>query len=314
MIRNGVPPPCRPWIWMETSGAKAKKEAVAKNYYAVLVSASDKSSSLKDIEADAKFTFPNHPFLSSPDGQAALIRVLAAYSMHDDKTGYARPMSVIAGLLLVAMNRNEESVFWLLSSLIQDILLPGTYSRKMVGAQIEMKALFELIKEKLPRLHAHMIATETDISLIATDWYLDLFASSLPSETACAVLDALFNEGPKILFRVALAILKMEEDKLLQLDNSGDIMMHVRNADKNLHNRVKLLHIAFEGIGSLSMSTIEKLRGASEGGVTASPGEGEKKKGGGFSGFMSGLSRLADKTSESLAKGLEKVGIETDHK
>jgi hypothetical protein len=314
MIRSGVPPPCRPWIWMETSGAKAKKEAVAKNYYAVLVSAADKSSSLKDIEADAKYTFPDHPYLSSPDGQAALIRVLSAYSMHDDKTGYARPMSVIAGLLLVAMNRNEESVFWLLSSLIQDILLPNTYSRKMIGAQIEMKALFELIKEKLPRLHAHMIATETDISLIATDWYLDLYASSLPSETTCAVLDALFNEGPKILFRVALAILKQEEEKLLQLDNSGDIMMHVRSVAKSLHNRVKLLHIAFEGIGSLSMSTIEKLRGA-EGGAGASPGEGsEVKKKGGFGGFMSGLSKLADKTTEALAKNLEKVGIETDRK
>ena len=294
---------------METSGAKAKKEAVTKNYYSVLVSASEKSSCLKDIEQDAKYTFPDHPYLSSPDGQSALIRVLAAYSIHDDKTGYCRPMSVIVGLLLVAMNRNEENAFWLLNSLIQDLLLPGTYSRGLVGAQTEMKALFELLKEKLPRLHSHMVATETDISLIATDWYLDLFASSLPSETACAVLDALFNEGPKILFRVALAILKMEEDRLLQLDNSGDIMMHVRAAAKNLHNRVKLLHIAFEGIGSLSMSTIEKLRGT-EGGASASPADDAKKGvGKAWGGFMSGLNKWADKTTDAMAKGLEKVGI-----
>lgn len=36
--------------------------------------------------------------------------------------------------------------------------------------QVEMKALDELIANKLPKLHAHLVATECDISLIATDW------------------------------------------------------------------------------------------------------------------------------------------------
>ena len=35
------------------------------------------------------------------------------------------------------------------------------------------------------------------------------------------VWDALFNEGPKILYRVALALLQMEEEVLLKLDNAG---------------------------------------------------------------------------------------------
>lgn len=36
------------------------------------------------------------------------------------------------------------------------------------------------------------------------------------------IWDALFNEGPKILFRVALALLKLEEEALLRCDNAGE--------------------------------------------------------------------------------------------
>jgi len=36
------------------------------------------------------------------------------------------------------------------------------------------------------------------------------------------VWDALFNEGPKVLFRVALALLKVHEALLLRCDNAGE--------------------------------------------------------------------------------------------
>lgn len=52
--------------------------------------------------------------------------------------------------------------------------------------------------------------------------YLCLFATSVPSETVARIWDALFNEGPKILFRVALALLKLEEEALLRCDNAGE--------------------------------------------------------------------------------------------
>lgn len=37
------------------------------------------------------------------------------------------------------------------------------------------------------------------------------------------VWDALFNEGNKVLYRVALAVLKAQEDVLLAFDNAGNI-------------------------------------------------------------------------------------------
>ena len=196
---QGIPPTCRTWVWMETSGAGRKKAGVASNYYQIMVAAGDKSSCLAEIQEvrehrgestyraapfslcpsqggrahtglhpspsvphlipsprivpysppppppipglsayfplalmcasppqhrtacaptpsspaaihspfriglrahlsppspaalhpsssqDCAHTFPAHPWLASEDGQAALKRVLAAYSMHNDK-------------------------------------------------------------------------------------------------------------------------------------------------------------------------------------------------------------------------------------
>lgn len=64
-----------------------------------------------------------------------------------------------------------------------------------------MRALDGLIAEKYPNVHRHMHALGTDISPVATDWFLSLFAASLPAETVMRIWDSLFFEGPKILFR-----------------------------------------------------------------------------------------------------------------
>ena len=51
-----------------------------------------------------------------------------------------------------------------------------------------MKALDELIALKLPRLSAHLQALEADVSILATDWFLTLFAASMPFETVSAAV------------------------------------------------------------------------------------------------------------------------------
>ncbi|GFR46811.1 hypothetical protein Agub_g8445, partial [Astrephomene gubernaculifera] len=72
MIRSGVPPNLRHWVWMETSGANKKKAGHADSYYSLFVKAGEDSPYKKDIEMDAQRTFPTHPWLASADGRAAL--------------------------------------------------------------------------------------------------------------------------------------------------------------------------------------------------------------------------------------------------
>jgi hypothetical protein len=60
-----------------------------------------------------------------------------------------------------------------------------------------------------------------EASLLATDWYLCLFATSLPAESAARVWDCLLLEGRKVLHRLGLALLAKAAPLLMQLDNAG---------------------------------------------------------------------------------------------
>lgn len=60
-------------------------------------------------------------------------------------------------------------------------------------------------------------------------------------QTAARVWDALLKEGPKVLFRVALALLKANEATLLQQDNVGLLLREIRQAVTHMHDRDKLM-------------------------------------------------------------------------
>lgn len=74
-----------------------------------------------NLESDMRFTnngsagvLSSSDILAStvPDGQAALRRVLRAYSYYDREIGYCQGMNFIAGMFLTLMS--EEEAFWLL--------------------------------------------------------------------------------------------------------------------------------------------------------------------------------------------------------
>ena len=63
-------------------------------------------------------------------------------------------------------------------------------------------------------------------------------------QTAARVWDALLNEGPKVLFRVALALLKTNEAMMLKQDNVGLLLREVRQAVTHMHDRDKLMQVS----------------------------------------------------------------------
>ena len=56
--------------------------------------------------------------------------------------------------LVVFMFVDEESAFWLLATLCEE-MCPAYYSRSMNGAQADTMLLAELVELRLPTLHAH---------------------------------------------------------------------------------------------------------------------------------------------------------------
>eukprot|EP00877_Chromochloris_zofingiensis_P004450 jgi/Chrzof1/14005/Cz08g20260.t1 len=261
-LRKGVPHQYRNWVWWQISGAQRKRQAYPADYYEKMIMTGEAKVSAKQIELDLPRTFPRNAWINSTEGQATLRRVLTAYSAHNPDVGYCQGMNFLVALLLLALDKDQEKAFWVMVVLLDDILYANTFAPNLNGCHVEMRALGDLIAAKMPQLHAHLQATGCDVSLLATDWYLCLFSTSLPSEAAARVWDALLYEGAKVIYRVALALLKMHEQAILARDNAGEILKVVKQAAQHTYNRDRLMSIAFEDVGSMPMSRVHNLRSA----------------------------------------------------
>lgn len=261
LIRKGIPPRLRPKLWMAVSGAAKKRSTVPESYFEDLFQAASGriTAATRQIDHDLPRTFPSHPWLASPEGHAALRRVLLVYSFRDSHVGYCQGMNFVAGLLLLVM-KTEEEAFWMLAVLLENVLFQDCYTNDLAGCHVEQRVFKDLLNTKCARLAAHLEMIGFDVSLVITEWFLCLFSKSLPSETTMRIWDVLFNEGAKILFRVALAIFKMKEDELLATQQIGEVINIFQHASRHLFDPDALLKVAFEKLGSMTMHTIAKHR------------------------------------------------------
>lgn len=77
------------------------------------------------------------------------------------------------------------------------------------------QAVFEeLIRDYLPQLTDHM-TDMTFFSSVSLSWFLTLFISVLPIESAVNVVDCFFYDGIKAILQLGLTVLHFNIDKLL---------------------------------------------------------------------------------------------------
>ncbi|KAL2493791.1 Ypt/Rab-GAP domain of gyp1p superfamily protein [Forsythia ovata] len=252
LIRKGIPPNLRPKVWFSLSERLLDKVTPA----------------TKQIDHDLPRTFPGHPWLDTPEGHAVLRRVLVGYSFRDSDVGYCQGLNYVAALLLLVM-KTEEDAFWTLAVLLENVLVNDCYTSNLSGCHVEQRVFKDLLAKKCPRIAAHLEAVEFDVSLVCTEWFLCLFSKSLPSETTLRVWDVLFYEGAKVLFNVALAIFKMNEDELLMAHHVGDVINIIHRTTHHLFDPDELLTVAFDKIGFMTTTTISKERKKQEPAVMA---------------------------------------------
>ena len=65
--------------------------------------------------------------------------MLSAYSVYNPEVGYCQGMNFVAALLL--LTASEEDVFWMLVTLVGDVLPRRFYDRTMLGATVELDLL-----------------------------------------------------------------------------------------------------------------------------------------------------------------------------
>uniref|UniRef100_I3M3C4 Growth hormone-regulated TBC protein 1 n=1 Tax=Ictidomys tridecemlineatus TaxID=43179 RepID=I3M3C4_ICTTR len=212
---------------------------------------------------DLNRTFPDNVRFrktAEPCLQKTLYNVLLAYGMHNQGVGYCQGMNFIAGYLIL-ITKNEEESFWLLDALVGRIL-PDYYSPAMLGLKTDQEVLAELVRLKMPAVAALMEGHGVLWTLVVSRWFICLFVDILPVETVLRIWDCLFNEGSKILFRVALTLIKQHQTFILEATSVPDICDRFKQITRG--SFVTECHTFMQKIfsepGSLSMTTITRLR------------------------------------------------------
>ncbi|XP_044283313.1 TBC1 domain family member 8B [Varanus komodoensis] len=219
LIVRGIPELLRGELWLLFSGA-VNDMATNPGYYTELVEKSLGTCTLAtdEIERDLRRSLPEHPAFQSDTGISALRRVLTAYAYRNPKIGYCQAMNILTSVLL--LYAKEEEAFWLLVAVCER-MLPDYFNRRIIGALVDQAVFEDLIREHLPQLTEHM-TDMTFFSSVSLSWFLTLFISVLPIESAVNVVDCFFYDGIKAILQLGLAVLDYNMDKLLTCKDDAE--------------------------------------------------------------------------------------------
>ncbi|XP_040470796.1 TBC1 domain family member 8B isoform X1 [Falco naumanni] len=219
LVVRGIPEALRGELWLLFSGA-VNDMASNPGYYTELVEKSLGTCTLAtdEIERDLRRSLPEHPAFQSDTGISALRRVLTAYAYRNPQIGYCQAMNILTSVLL--LYAKEEEAFWLLVAVCER-MLPDYFNRRIIGALVDQAVFEELIRVHLPQLTDHMMDM-TFFSSVSLSWFLTLFISVLPIESAVNVVDCFFYDGIKAILQLGLAVLEYNMEKLLTCKDDAE--------------------------------------------------------------------------------------------
>ncbi|XP_068922194.1 carabin [Petaurus breviceps papuanus] len=191
--RKGIPSALRARCWPLLCGAQGR-QAQNPNTYQELVSAPGDPQWLEAIGRDLHRQFPLHEMFLSPQGhgQQGLLNVLKAYTLYRPEQGYCQAQGPVAAVLLMQMP--PEEAFWCLVQ-ICEFYLPGYYGPHMEAIRLDAEVFSALLGKLCPRIHKHLQQQGVGPLLYLPEWFLCLFARSLPFATVLRIWDAFFSEG-----------------------------------------------------------------------------------------------------------------------
>ncbi|CAN3373678.1 hypothetical protein DIURU_005480 [Diutina rugosa] len=219
LVRVGLPNRLRGEVWELCVGSMYTRLDHQGEYQKLLDDNKDKQSvAIEEIEKDLNRSLPEYAAYQTEEGIGRLRRVLTAYSWKNPELGYCQAMNIVVAALLIYMS--EEQAFWALDMLC-DRVVPGYYSKTMYGTLLDQRVFESLVENTMPILWNHITKYDIQLSVVSLPWFLSLYLSSMPLVFACRILDIFFLQGPKTLFQVALAILKINGEELLQQEDDG---------------------------------------------------------------------------------------------
>ncbi|KAI7541400.1 GTPase-activating protein GYP5 [Hortaea werneckii] len=146
----------------------------------------------------------------------------------------------------------------------------------MYGTLLDQRVFESLVEKTMPILWDHLVRNDVQLSVVSLPWFLSLYINSMPLIFAFRVLDVFFLEGPKVLFQVGLAILRINGEELLDSTDDGTFISvlksyfarlgdsaHPRSENpkhRAITNFQALMVVAFREFEGITQNTISDQR------------------------------------------------------
>jgi len=226
LVMGGIPVAYRAKIWAECSGATGLR---IPGYYEDLVhSTMSDPTIVQQIQMDITRTLTDNIFFRKGPGVEKLKEVLSAYARRNPEIGYCQGMNIIAANLLLIMPTTEDA-FWVLTSMIENILPEKYYDSSLLASRADQVVLRQYVTEILPQLSDHLEELSIELEALTFQWFLSVFTDCLSAEALFRVWDVVLciNDGASFLFQVALALLKLNELALLACESPAEIYGYI---------------------------------------------------------------------------------------
>ncbi|XP_025114538.1 uncharacterized protein LOC112576362 isoform X3 [Pomacea canaliculata] len=254
LCRAGIPDQFRKQVWRSLIHDQVAEIMAEKgnHYYRSLCSTLPDSPLAaryrKQISLDLMRTMPGNVKFSTQGSKGVmdLQDVLLAFCIHNPNVGYCQGMNFLVAMALLFMD--AQDAFWTLVAVTEKYHSISYFDQHLLGAQADQKVLAVLLGDLLPELARHLEAIDIEISTVTLNWFLAIFFDAVPFHTLLRIWDCFLLEGPKVLFRFSLAILKLHEREIIKKCETISVMRHLKACAKVTYDVDGLVQLAFKGL------------------------------------------------------------------
>ena len=226
LIKYGIPKNFREFIWdiiisqKYTNNKYFNYEEEQKIYNYILKNVKNNSQ----IEKDLNRTFTNE-IEKTPKNIEKLRNILNCINKYNN--GYCQGMNYIARFLLEISNFDEIQTFYVFKNILNDI--NGYFEDDFPLLKKNLDYFDKLFQNLNPKLYKHFKKNDIFKEILVGKWFQTLFILSFPFDELCTIWDNLLFKGFDFIIYISLAILDKFEDKLLELNDSSDILSYLQN-------------------------------------------------------------------------------------
>ena len=152
------------------------------------------------------------------------------FTRRNSKVGYCQGLNGVVAYFLTKGFSEEASFcltqecFWILTYLIEEII-PRDYYTNMLSLRADIQILTRILYLKDPKLLQHFKSLQIDMSLIMVENFLTVFTNTCHPEISSVIIDHLLIDGPVVLIKAMMLILRYLRKVLLEIDNFGSFRM-----------------------------------------------------------------------------------------